>query len=200
MEFGKKTKKIGSGKEEVVVEQEHKDGHIPEKIEYEMSDIMKDLLNFSAKYLKIGGRLVYWLPVVRPEYVEENVPRHPCLKVIANSEQGLSTHIGRRLITMEKTKDVQENGLCEATLAEDLYGGDSFRNKYFKIPRSRSVSPQRLHGHEESGDEKSRDLSNLDMQSMKQELGNIAVNQLNSAKAHESETGDLNQSALSAKS
>jgi hypothetical protein len=35
-------------------------------------------------------------------YKESDLPRHPCFKVIANSEQPLSTKFCRRLITMEK--------------------------------------------------------------------------------------------------
>ena len=41
---------------------------MPRKVDYELADILKDLLNFAARYLKVGGRLVYWLPVYRPEY------------------------------------------------------------------------------------------------------------------------------------
>lgn len=40
-------------------------------------------------------------------YIDDNVPEHPCLKLIANSEQVLSTKIGRRLITMEKVTEYQ---------------------------------------------------------------------------------------------
>ena len=44
-----------------------KEGHIPSKVNYDMSEILRDLLNFAAKFLHIGGRLIYWLPVYRPE-------------------------------------------------------------------------------------------------------------------------------------
>ena len=40
-------------------------------------------------------------------YTGDQVPHHPCLTLIANSEQVLSTTIGRRLITMEKTRHIQ---------------------------------------------------------------------------------------------
>lgn len=36
---------------------------------YHLSDIFFDLLKFGAEYLVMGGRLVYWLPIYRPEYV-----------------------------------------------------------------------------------------------------------------------------------
>lgn len=38
-------------------------------------------------------------------YSEEMVPLHPCLRLISNSEQTLSSHTSRRLITMEKIKE-----------------------------------------------------------------------------------------------
>ena len=38
-------------------------------------------------------------------YCDEMVPLHPCLKMISNSEQTLSSHTSRRLITMEKFKE-----------------------------------------------------------------------------------------------
>ena len=41
--------------------------HVPEKKDYHLSDIFKDLLNFAAKYLRRHGRLVYWFPVSREE-------------------------------------------------------------------------------------------------------------------------------------
>ena len=39
--------------------------HYPSKISYKVSDIYKDLLEFAAIHLEIGGRLVFWIPVVR---------------------------------------------------------------------------------------------------------------------------------------
>ena len=38
----------------------------------------------------VGGRLVYWLPVIKEEYTDAQVPQHPCLALIANGEQLLS--------------------------------------------------------------------------------------------------------------
>ena len=38
-------------------------------------------------------------------YSEEMVPLHPCLRLIRNSEQTLSSHTSRRLISMEKIKE-----------------------------------------------------------------------------------------------
>ena len=41
--------------------------HVPSKVNYHLSDILKDLLNFAAKYLTLHGRLTFWLPIYRPE-------------------------------------------------------------------------------------------------------------------------------------
>ncbi|XP_071804745.1 tRNA (guanine(10)-N(2))-methyltransferase homolog [Asterias amurensis] len=120
---------------------EQSEQHIPAKTSYVLSDIFTDLLNFSAQYLCLNGRLVFWLPVYRPEYTEAQVPHHPCLKLIANSEQPLSSYMGRRLITMEKTKhleDLEEDVAAE--IQQDCYQDhNSIREKViglqFRIQR-----------------------------------------------------------------
>lgn len=43
------------------------ESHVPVSQAYHLSDIFTDLLNFSAHHLVLGGRLVYWLPIYRPE-------------------------------------------------------------------------------------------------------------------------------------
>ena len=45
-----------------------RDEHIPAKRLHTLSSIIVDLLEFSFKYLVVGGRLVYWLPVYKPRY------------------------------------------------------------------------------------------------------------------------------------
>ena len=41
--------------------------HIPAVCSYKLSDVFADLLEFAARFLVVGGRLVYWLPFVRRE-------------------------------------------------------------------------------------------------------------------------------------
>lgn len=72
---------------------------------YETIDVMVDLLDRAARNLIIGGRLVYLLPVFVEEYREEHVLVHPCLELVANSEQGLTSRLSRRLITMKKIQE-----------------------------------------------------------------------------------------------
>lgn len=45
------------------------ESHVPVSKAYHLSDIFADLLNFSAHHLVMGGRLVYWLPIYRSEWV-----------------------------------------------------------------------------------------------------------------------------------
>jgi tRNA (guanine10-N2)-methyltransferase len=77
---------------------------IAQCIAYPVPDILRDLLAFAAKMLVKGGRLIYWLPTT-DKYQESDIPQHPCLKIVANSEQPITLRWRRRLITMEKIVD-----------------------------------------------------------------------------------------------
>lgn len=51
----------------------------------------------------MGGRLVYFYPVLREDEPREtHFPEHPCFKLIAISEQILSSRYSRVLLTMVK--------------------------------------------------------------------------------------------------
>lgn len=102
--------------------------HFPTKMQYALGDIYKDLLNFAANHLTLHGRLVFWIPIVRSEYNVENLPKHPCLRLMFNSEQGLTANTSRRLITMEKVME-PDQAVCESAFADQLH--NTFREKYF---------------------------------------------------------------------
>ncbi|XP_068737691.1 tRNA (guanine(10)-N2)-methyltransferase homolog isoform X1 [Montipora capricornis] len=97
-----------------------------------LSEIVTTLLDLAAQYLVLHGRLVYWLPVYRPSYSEALIPSHPCLKLVANSEQCLSKHVSRRLITMEKIKE-HKTGDANLSVVQQkfLESCDNFRDNYF---------------------------------------------------------------------
>ena len=81
-----------------------REDYYPPTKPYEMSEVLSDLLNFAAEHLLLGGRLVYWLPTIVDEYSNNDVPQHPCMALVSNSEQNFGLW-SRRLITMEKIKD-----------------------------------------------------------------------------------------------
>jgi len=89
---------------EVEIPKELMTSHIPPSQPYEVEDVMLDLLDNSARWLKLGGRLVYLLPTT-PDFTNEELPRHPCLELLAVSEQLLRPGFSRRLVTMAKTKE-----------------------------------------------------------------------------------------------
>ncbi|OWF53424.1 tRNA (guanine(10)-N2)-methyltransferase homolog [Mizuhopecten yessoensis] len=133
-----KAKKVGTGVEDVKLSDDQKIGHVPHKVDYHLGQIFKDLLNFAAKFLHMGGRLVYWFPVYRRSYKEENIPTHPCLHRIANCEQALNCRISRRLITMEKVRPFEEiHESDNAQVEVDHYEDASFRQMYFHPRQSK---------------------------------------------------------------
>ncbi|CAK1579047.1 unnamed protein product [Parnassius mnemosyne] len=122
------TERIGIERENYTLSDQHLANHIPSKVEYGLPHIYSDLLNFAARHLEMGRRLVCWYPLVRDEYKEDELPSHPCLRLVANSEQVLSKLTARRLLTYEKVHDdvphlpVDPNAMAH-----------NFREKYFNM-------------------------------------------------------------------
>ncbi|KAL2343723.1 hypothetical protein Fmac_005008 [Flemingia macrophylla] len=78
--------------------------HIPSTAPYSLVECVHDLLDLAAKMLVMGGRLVFFYPVLREEdFKETHFPEHPCFKLISSSEQILSSRYSRVLLTMVKT-------------------------------------------------------------------------------------------------
>ncbi|XP_059470079.1 tRNA (guanine(10)-N2)-methyltransferase homolog [Neocloeon triangulifer] len=125
------TAKVGSwrGADIKPILEKHLPHHIPAKVDYDIQELMRDLLDFSANYLCMGGRLVFWLPICREEYDEEkSLPKHECLKLVSNCEQVLSCHSSRLLLCMEK---VEEPLIKEKTPPAQLTSTTKFRDRYF---------------------------------------------------------------------
>ncbi|XP_022826153.1 tRNA (guanine(10)-N2)-methyltransferase homolog [Spodoptera litura] len=122
------TEKIGIERENYTLSEEHMANHVPSKVEYGLHHIYSDLLNFAATHLEMGRRLVCWYPLVREEYQESQLPSHPCLKLVANSEQVLSKLAARRLLTYEKILDDVPNMPLDPNA-----GVHNFREKYFTM-------------------------------------------------------------------
>jgi tRNA (guanine10-N2)-methyltransferase len=144
-------RKVGKDKGPVnPVSPENQEGHISAVCSYGLSNVYQDLLDFAAKFLVLGGRLVYWLPVVQHEYDPSLLPQHPCLRLVANSEQPLSGSISRRLVTMEKVEPYKD------TLAATSEGvSEDFRAKYFKYsgvkPKAQTSHRPVLTGEDRTG-------------------------------------------------
>ncbi|RWW84888.1 hypothetical protein BHE74_00006483 [Ensete ventricosum] len=86
------------------VPEEKRLDHIPSTAPYSLAECMHDLLDLSAKMLVMGGRLVFFFPVVREDgLTNAQFPEHPCFTLIASCEQILSLRYSRYLLTMVKT-------------------------------------------------------------------------------------------------
>ena len=94
---------------------------------YDLTGIYGDLLNFATAYLRVGGRLVFWMPTHITTYDERLLPTHPCFQMLANDEQQLNRTTSRRLITMVKIRDSLPNE--KAQVNDRLFS--NFRDLYF---------------------------------------------------------------------
>ncbi|KAF8786357.1 tRNA (guanine(10)-N2)-methyltransferase like protein [Argiope bruennichi] len=120
------TERIGTEKEYKIPEHLALN-HIPSKVTYSLQEIIEDLLDFSSVYLKLNGRLVYWMPSFNADFDTKQLPCHPCLKLVSYCKQALTGHSSRYLITMEKIKEnvnASEKGYVPETML-------NFRKKYF---------------------------------------------------------------------
>lgn len=139
--------KVGTDKDysNSSIPDEYLDRHHPEKVDYSLENILADLLNFGAARLCIGGRIVYWIPIIRQEYKDELLPSHPGLRLLYNCEQMLTCHTSRRLIVMEKVSDVKGEAVVHGEITR-------FKDQYFiplagKINRKERKERIKKHGH-----------------------------------------------------
>lgn len=126
-------RKVGTQKK-MSVDPSTYDVHHPERTSYHLNHVYSDLLTFAASTLIPGGRLVYWIPIYKPEYLEENIPSHPNLKLLYNCEQPLKRETSRRLIVMEKL-DVGSPHTAAVSMPM-FQGHNAFRDKYFKVSKT----------------------------------------------------------------
>jgi tRNA (guanine10-N2)-methyltransferase len=97
-------------KDPYTVPEEKRDNHIPSTAPYSLAECVHDLLHLAARMLVMGGRLVFFYPVLRGEDGSSNTqfPEHPCFKLICSCEQILSFRYSRVLITMVKVAPYTE--------------------------------------------------------------------------------------------
>lgn len=90
--------------EPYIVPDDKRTDHIPSTAPYSLVECVHDLLDLAARMLVMGGRLVFFYPVLREDDCAENhFPEHPCFKLISFAEQILSSRYSRVLLTMVKT-------------------------------------------------------------------------------------------------
>lgn len=85
--------------------------------------MLLDLLDLAALVLVPGGRLVFLLPTT-PDFSRDDLPQHPCLRVVACSEQPMTQKISRWMITLEKCQDFSEALRQEFRSANPLDAAD----------------------------------------------------------------------------
>ncbi|CAB3407814.1 unnamed protein product [Caenorhabditis bovis] len=100
----------------------------PQKQEYDLEKVYCDLLNLAAKICAIGGRVSFWYPVILEIYSDENLPKHPAMKLIANCEQTLTRNTSRRLLTYKKLRNPEEYEIAEILKT----GVSKYRSTLFK--------------------------------------------------------------------
>ncbi|XP_047315113.1 tRNA (guanine(10)-N2)-methyltransferase homolog [Impatiens glandulifera] len=85
-------------------------GHIPSTASYCLAECIHDLLDLGSKMLVMGGRLVYFFPVLHDDDSSSspNFPEHPCFELVASCEQILSFRYSRVLLTMVKIRPYSE--------------------------------------------------------------------------------------------
>ncbi|CAO2833139.1 unnamed protein product [Amaranthus hypochondriacus] len=99
------------------VPDDKREGHIPSTAAYSLVECVHDLLDLAARMLVMGGRLVYFYPVLREEdSPDPTFPEHPCFKLIAVSEQILSYRYSRVLLTMVKVAPYTEEIAASARI------------------------------------------------------------------------------------
>mmetsp|Transcript_24229 Transcript_24229/g.67365 ORF Transcript_24229/g.67365 Transcript_24229/m.67365 type:complete len:471 (+) Transcript_24229:348-1760(+) len=83
---------------------DRKDNYIPSTQPYFLGECLYDLVEFAAKALRVGGRLVFWMPSAPGLYEETELPLHPVMRLMHNCEQHLSSRYTRRMLVMQKMR------------------------------------------------------------------------------------------------
>lgn len=104
-------RKTGSRSEEPKpILDEHRHDHIAQTKPYPVSDVMADLLDMAARTLIMGGRLVYVIPSFSTDFsIEDDLPQHACLCLVYSCYQPFTCDLGRRIVTMRKVAEYNED-------------------------------------------------------------------------------------------
>mmetsp|Transcript_13173 Transcript_13173/g.27930 ORF Transcript_13173/g.27930 Transcript_13173/m.27930 type:complete len:482 (+) Transcript_13173:160-1605(+) len=95
-------RKAEKGLPQKPIPDELRPNHIPSTAPYGLTECLYDLIQFAARYLRVGGRIALWMPCAPKVYSDSDIPSHPALTLRGNCEQMLTGNWSRRLITFEK--------------------------------------------------------------------------------------------------
>ncbi|KAF0295650.1 tRNA (guanine(10)-N2)-methyltransferase [Amphibalanus amphitrite] len=125
------TERVGSARPSGgAIPAQHRAAHFPSKVAYGPGALFGDLLRLAADRLTLGGRLVFWLPVTRAQYSADRLPSHPCLRLVANSEQTLTARASRRLLTLEKWREPGDGDAATVHTSVDRFVSDYFSSGF----------------------------------------------------------------------
>lgn len=60
------------------------ENYYPSLEPYSLAETLRDLLDVSACLLVMGGRLVFFMPSTPETYDVDDLPAHPCLRIVNN--------------------------------------------------------------------------------------------------------------------
>ena len=125
--------------------------HYPAKVHYNLGEIIQDLMDFGAKSLKMNGRLLFWMPVMRNEGEIDSFdePRHESFQTVVIVEQVLAGNYSRLLLCMEKIAEMAgdgrgrdgerrgRDGERKIGIESNLQSARSFRDHFFESVKNR---------------------------------------------------------------
>jgi tRNA (guanine10-N2)-methyltransferase len=109
------------------------------QVPWSSGEMVLDLVAFAASALVVGGHLVYWHPTSRLAYTDAEIPRHPCMELLCNVEQGLSIKIARRLVVMRKV----------AVSSDPMADADAMRRDFVSPANVRKMMNETTEGNED---------------------------------------------------
>lgn len=87
--------------------------HIPRKANFRPSDMLFRMLDFAARHLPPGGRIVYLLPVTMRQH-EGQLPAHPLMTPVACAYNKLGMAHGRFIVGMERLEGPYDEEKAQA--------------------------------------------------------------------------------------
>ncbi|ODV77057.1 tRNA guanosine-2'-O-methyltransferase [Suhomyces tanzawaensis NRRL Y-17324] len=127
---GAKDPEKAAGRENVVIDGEKahlRRDFIQPKKPYQLSNLLDDLLRFSASRLPVGGRLAFWMPTANDDFEINQIPQHAQLELIYNLEQEFNKWSRRLLVYVKR----DESYVGQTSNGLKSQGIKDFRERYF---------------------------------------------------------------------